>query len=107
MVFSWFVILWLFFCVGYGDPRALHVTQHSFPTRRSSDLPHSLTKPTSGQKSRQRLPKSAPSWTSWIRDHASNTIPPDPTECLRLAPSQIQNGRTSTSAPIKVAWNDK
>src|SRR3546814_18130324 len=29
----------LFFFYGYGDHRDLHVLTHSFPTRRSSDLP--------------------------------------------------------------------
>src|SRR3546814_10999793 len=32
-------VLVLFFFLVYGDPRDLHVLTHSFPSRRSSDLP--------------------------------------------------------------------
>src|SRR3546814_15425631 len=34
-----------FFFEGYGDHRHLHVLTHSFPTRRSSDLPDHSLKP--------------------------------------------------------------
>src|SRR3546814_21075481 len=32
-------LMYCFFFEVYGDPRDLHVLTHSFPTRRSSDLP--------------------------------------------------------------------
>src|SRR3546814_11855608 len=34
-------VVFLFLFYGYGDHRDLHVLTHSFPTRRSSDLPSS------------------------------------------------------------------
>src|SRR3546814_3358666 len=55
----------------------------------------------------RRPPRSTRTDTLFPYTTLFRSIPPDPTECLRLAPSQIQNGRTSTSAPIMVAWNDK
>src|SRR5881392_4401311 len=38
-----YLTYYFFFFKGYGDHRYLHNAQHSFPTRRSSDLAHALT----------------------------------------------------------------
>src|SRR3546814_14222946 len=49
--YEWhYAYLWLFFFYCCGDHRDLHVLTHSFPTRRSSDLPDHLGR--AGQQQR-------------------------------------------------------
>src|SRR3546814_4021310 len=88
----------LFFFSCYGDHRDLHVLTHSFPTRRSSDLPPpraaACRRPRSAGRHRCAAPTAAPRTTpnscSW-----SATVCP----CRRLLPVRSRRNR-STRSPI-------